>query len=152
MLYIRCLYSQRLVSKCMLWLNFTGMRSGLVVMFATTRMPRSVVQTLDRNLDWDLCSMHTPALPLQPQDRVLETVRSLETHLEMSKWRVNRMGADTSVLKKKHEWNPMAGEEEWMEKHLDTYDIGEKAMDTNMGGSPGYQSQSHDACFDYTWI
>ena len=29
------------------------------------------------------------------------------------------MGADTSVVKKKHEWNPMAGEEEWMEKHQD---------------------------------
>jgi len=29
------------------------------------------------------------------------------------------MGADTSVVKKKHEWNPMAGEEEWMEKYRD---------------------------------
>jgi len=29
------------------------------------------------------------------------------------------MGADTSVEKKKHEWNSMAGEEEWMEKHRD---------------------------------
>ena len=29
------------------------------------------------------------------------------------------MGADTSVVKKKHEWNRMAGEEEWMEKHRD---------------------------------
>jgi len=29
------------------------------------------------------------------------------------------MGADTSAAKKKHEWNPMAGEEEWMEKHRD---------------------------------
>jgi len=28
------------------------------------------------------------------------------------------MGADTSAVKKKHEWNPMAGEE-WMEKHRD---------------------------------
>ena len=26
------------------------------------------------------------------------------------------MGADTSAVKKKHEWNPM---EEWMEKHRD---------------------------------
>jgi len=25
------------------------------------------------------------------------------------------MGADTSAVKKKHEWNPMAGEEGWME-------------------------------------
>ena len=31
---------------------------------------------------------------------------------------VDRMGADTSIVKKKHEWNPMAGEE-WMEKHQD---------------------------------
>ena len=29
------------------------------------------------------------------------------------------MGADTSVVKKKREWNSMAGEEVWMEKHLD---------------------------------
>jgi len=29
------------------------------------------------------------------------------------------MGADTLAVKKKHEWNPMAGEEEWMEKHRD---------------------------------
>jgi len=29
------------------------------------------------------------------------------------------MGADTSAVKKKHEWNPMASEEEWMEKHRD---------------------------------
>ena len=27
------------------------------------------------------------------------------------------MAADTSVIKKKHEWNSMKGEEEWMEKH-----------------------------------
>ena len=29
------------------------------------------------------------------------------------------MGADTSVVKKKHEWNSMAIVEEWMEKHRD---------------------------------
>jgi len=38
--------------------------------------------------------------------------------LIISKWRVDRMGADTSVVKKKHEWNPMACEE-WMEKYRD---------------------------------
>jgi len=27
------------------------------------------------------------------------------------------MGADTSAVKKEHEWNPMAGEEERLEKH-----------------------------------
>jgi len=27
------------------------------------------------------------------------------------------MDADTLVVKKKHEWNPMAGEAEWMKKH-----------------------------------
>jgi len=27
------------------------------------------------------------------------------------------MGADTSVVKKKHEWNSMAGETEWLKKH-----------------------------------
>jgi len=32
------------------------------------------------------------------------------------------MDAYTSVVKKKHEWNPMAGEEEWMEKHRDKED------------------------------
>jgi len=29
------------------------------------------------------------------------------------------MGADTSVVRKKSEWNPMACEEEWMGKHQD---------------------------------
>jgi len=29
------------------------------------------------------------------------------------------MGADKSVLKKKHEWNSIAGEEERMKKHRD---------------------------------
>jgi len=29
------------------------------------------------------------------------------------------MGADTSVVKKKHEWNAMSCEEEWNEKHQD---------------------------------
>ena len=29
------------------------------------------------------------------------------------------MSADTSVVKKKNEWNSMACEEEWMEKHRD---------------------------------
>jgi len=52
------------------------------------------------------------------------------------------MDADTSVVKKKHEWNPMACEEERMEKLKDMEGKGEKAMDTNTGGSPGYQSQS----------
>jgi len=36
------------------------------------------------------------------------------------------MGADTSVVKKKHEWNPMGGEEEWMEKHQDMEGKGKK--------------------------
>jgi len=27
------------------------------------------------------------------------------------------MGADTSAIKKKHEWNPIAGEKELMERH-----------------------------------
>ena len=52
------------------------------------------------------------------------------------------MGADTSVVKKKREWNPKANEEEWMEKNRDLEGNREKAMDTNTGGSPGYQSQS----------
>jgi len=42
------------------------------------------------------------------------------------------MGADMSVVKKKHWWNLMA-DEEWMEKHQDMKGKGEKAMDTNMG-------------------
>jgi len=36
------------------------------------------------------------------------------------------MGADTSVVKKKHEWNSMAGEEEWMDKHRDMEGEGKK--------------------------
>jgi len=36
------------------------------------------------------------------------------------------MGADTSVGKKKHEWNPMADEEEWMAKHQDMEGEGKK--------------------------
>ena len=51
------------------------------------------------------------------------------------------MGADTSAVKKKHEWNLMVGDEEWMEKHREWKTKG-NAMDTNTGGSPGYQSQS----------
>ena len=40
--------------------------------------------------------------------------------LTIGKWMVNRMDVDrpTSVVKKKHKWNPMACEK-WMEKHLD---------------------------------
>jgi len=62
--------------------------------------------------------------------------------LTISMWRVDRIGADTSVVEKKHDWNSMAGEEEWTEKHREMEGIGEKVMDTNMGESPGYQSQS----------
>jgi len=51
------------------------------------------------------------------------------------------MGADTSVVKKKYEWNSMAGEEEWME-NTEIRKAKGKAMDTNTGESPGYQSQS----------
>ena len=40
------------------------------------------------------------------------------------------MGADTSVVKKKLEWYPMA-DEEWMEKHRDMEGEGEALMDTN---------------------
>ena len=38
--------------------------------------------------------------------------------LTISKWRVARMDADTSFIKKKYEWNPMACEE-WMENNRD---------------------------------
>jgi len=43
------------------------------------------------------------------------------------------MGADTSVVKKKHEWKPMADEER-MENTKILKVKGEKAMDTNTGG------------------
>ena len=43
------------------------------------------------------------------------------------------MGADTSAVKKKHEWNPMAGEE-WMEKHRDTCMEGEEIGDGHQHG------------------
>jgi len=52
------------------------------------------------------------------------------------------MGADTLVVKKKHEWNPMAGDEEQMVKHRDMEREGEKVMDTYKGGSPGHQTAS----------
>jgi len=52
------------------------------------------------------------------------------------------VGADTSVVKKKHEWYSMAGKEEWMEKQWDMEGKTGKAMDTNKGESPGYQNQS----------
>src|SRR6218665_3298912 len=52
------------------------------------------------------------------------------------------MCADTLVVKKTHERDPRASEEELMEKHRDVEGKGEKAMNTNTGGSPaGYQNQ-----------
>ena len=51
------------------------------------------------------------------------------------------MGAETSAVKKKHEWNPIAGEEEWME-NTEIWKAKGKAMDTNTGESPGYHSLS----------
>src|SRR6218665_3293619 len=55
------------------------------------------------------------------------------------KKRVDRMGGDTSAVKKKHDRNPMAeranGEHQvWKAKG--------RAMATNTGESPGHQSQS----------
>ena len=41
------------------------------------------------------------------------------TQVQRSKWRVDRMATHTLAVKKTNEWNPMAGEEEWMERHLD---------------------------------
>jgi len=61
---------------------------------------------------------------------------------EVSNWRVDRMGADTSVIKKKQEWNPMADEGEWIEKHRNVKGEWEKTMDTNAVGNPGYQRKS----------
>jgi len=51
------------------------------------------------------------------------------------------MGADTSVLKKKHE---MKSNSRWRRgngKHLDMEGEGEKAMDTNTIDSPGDHNQ-----------
>jgi len=57
------------------------------------------------------------------------------------KWMVDRIGADTSVVKKKHEWNSMAiKKSEW--KNTEIWKAKGKAMDTKTGESPGYQSQS----------
>ena len=50
------------------------------------------------------------------------------------------MGTDTLVTKKKHEWNPMAGEQ-WME-NTEVWKAKGKMMDTNTGESQGRQSQS----------
>ena len=38
--------------------------------------------------------------------------------LSINIWSADRIGAGTSVVKKKHEWNPIPGEE-LMEKHRD---------------------------------
>jgi len=50
------------------------------------------------------------------------------------------MGANTSVLKKKIEWNSMSGEEERME-NTEIWKAKKKAMDTNTCESPEYQTQ-----------
>jgi len=68
--------------------------------------------------------------------------QSLAWKLTNSKLRFDRMGAYALVVEMKHELNPMGDEEEWMEKHRDMEGEEEKAMDSNTGGSPGYQSQS----------
>jgi len=60
---------------------------------------------------------------------------------KVNKWRVDQVGADTSIIRKKHEWNFMAGKEELIEKLWDMEGNGEKAMGTNTSGIPGYQSQ-----------
>ena len=46
------------------------------------------------------------------------------------------MGSATSAVKKKHEWNPMAGEEECME-NPEIWKAKGKVIDTNMGKNPG---------------
>ena len=109
-------------------------RRSLVIRFAAIKLrgPR-FNPGQDRNLMSASCPPHAP--PLGPQHRVPESAPSLE--LTISKWKVYRMGADTSVVKKKHAWNPMAGEE-WMEKHWDREGEGGKAMDTKTGCSPRY--------------
>ena len=50
------------------------------------------------------------------------------------------MGADTSAVKKKHEWNLMADEEELME-NTEIWKAKGGAMDTDTGESTWYQSQ-----------
>src|SRR6218665_458010 len=57
----------------------------------------------DRNLKRNFCFMCTPAPPLRPQHQVPEPVPSLETHLQSEQVKGRLMGADTSVVKKKHE-------------------------------------------------
>jgi len=55
------------------------------------------------------------------------------------------MGADTSVVKKKHEWNSMAGEEEWMDKHRkgEGEGDGQWTCPNNRESPAGYQGQSY---------
>jgi len=49
------------------------------------------------------------------------------------------MGGDTSAVKKKHDWNPMADKSEW--KHQ-VWKVKGRTINTNTGESLGHQSQS----------
>jgi len=83
------------------------------------------------------CFMRTAAPPLRPHNIGTRASPKPGTHLNVSKCRVDRMHgcrtADTSAVKKKHEWIPMAGEEKWME-NTKIWKAKRKAMDTNTGG------------------
>ena len=95
-----------------------GVDGGLVVMFTAARTPRSEVQTPARTETWIKISAPWAALLCLWGHNIRHQSLSQAWKLtwKVSKWRVDQMDADTSVVKKKHEWNSMAGEEEWMEK------------------------------------
>ena len=78
---------------------------------------------------------------LGPQHRVPEPVPSLETRLKGESVKGQPMGADTSVVKKKHEWNPIAGEEEWME-NTEIWKAKGRRWTTTRANAQDYQSQS----------
>ena len=59
--------------------------------------------------------MRTPCSAFVTTTSSTEPVPSLKIHLKSEKLKVEWMDADTSVVKKKHELNPMAEEEESME-------------------------------------
>jgi len=78
-----------------------------------------------------LCCGATP-----PKGSTATLCRSQARVQEEGWWR----GAYTPLWKL-DEWNSMAGEEEWME-NTQIWKAKGKALDTNTGQSPGYQSQS----------
>src|SRR6218665_2015853 len=114
--------------------------SSLVVTFAAARFqgPR-FYPGQGRNLDRDFCSMYTSVPPLGPQHGVPESVPILETHLKSDKVKDRPNGCRYVGRNEKTNDIQWQMKSEW--KNTEMWKAKGKAMDTNMGGSPGYQSQ-----------